>query len=278
VKFKVKQNLERAEKREDKRKQRTANSRFESGGQKWSVTMEINFSKWKDYFLNNDLNLKQIHWDDEYYLSTSERETIIKSIQQFQLGENSEGKHLINNAKKYVLKTQDQDYYDALIAFIREEQRHARDLARFMRIQEIPLIRNHWVDQVFRKLRRFAGLELSVIVLITAEIIAKVYYIALKNCTNSRILIDLCDQILLDEEKHVEFQSETLHKLSKVRSKTIKRFSRFFHRVLLEGTLFVVWQQHKTVFKAGGYSFSSFFSACRNEFKSSNKIVVQLAL
>jgi hypothetical protein len=57
-----------------------------------------------------------------------------------------------------VLRTQDQDYYDVLIEFIREEQQHARDLARFMKSQEMPLIRSHWVDQVIRKLRRFVGL------------------------------------------------------------------------------------------------------------------------
>ncbi len=173
-----------------------------------------------------------------------------------------------------MVKTREQDYYNAIVQFIREEQRHARDLARFMNRQEIPLIRDHWIDRVFRELRRFAGLELSIIVLITAEIIAKVYYKALKNSTNSRILRELCDQILLDEEKHVEFQSETLHKLGKARSKTVNDCIGLFHRGLLEGTLFIVWHQHKSVFKAGGYIFSNFFSVCRYEYKESNKIVV----
>lgn len=85
------------------------------GQHPFGVTMETNFSKWKEYFLKNKLNLKFIDWDDNYKLTTSEREIIIKSIQQFQLGENSEGKYLINRARKYVLKTQDQYYYDALV-------------------------------------------------------------------------------------------------------------------------------------------------------------------
>lgn len=229
--------------------------------------------KWKDYFRNNNLNLKVIDWNEDYKLTENERKTITKSIQQFQLGENSEGKYLINSAKKYAAKTQDHDYYDALVEFIREEQRHARDLAAFMRSQDIPIIRSHWVDGVFRKLRRFAGLELSVIVLITAEIIAKVYYRALKSCTNSKALIDLCEQILKDEEKHVEFQSESLRKLAVNRNRTVLRFSRFLHRVLLEGTLIVVWKQHEEVLRAGGYSFGSFCAACRKEFEESNKIV-----
>ncbi|WP_123040541.1 hypothetical protein [Cohnella candidum] len=137
--------------------------------------MESSFYKWKDYFLENKVNLKLINWNDNYKLTDTERKTIVKSIQQFQLGENSEGKYLINSARKSRLRTHDHNYYDALIEFIGEEQRHARDLARFMRKQDIPLIRVHWIDQVFRRLRRLASLEISVLVLLTAEIIAKVY-------------------------------------------------------------------------------------------------------
>lgn len=233
----------------------------------------MSFSKWKDYFHNNDLNPKSICWDDEYKLTSYERDKIIRSVQQFQLGENSEGKYLINSAIQYLHKTQDQDYYDALVLFIREEQRHARDLATFMRKQEIPLIRSHWVDQIFRKLRRFAGLELSVIVLLTAEIVAVVYYAALKNCTNSITLINICDQILRDEEKHIEFQSDTLHKLATDRNRMMSRLVRLFHRALLECTLLVVWKQHKSVFTTGGYSLLSFYSSCRHEFNESNKRV-----
>ncbi|MGG4103228.1 ferritin-like domain-containing protein [Paenibacillus lautus] len=233
--------------------------------------MEIIFSKWTEYFLRNNQNLIDIHWDDHYKLTSEEREIITKSIQQFQLGENSEGKYLINCAKKYVLETQDQDYYHALIEFIKEEQRHARDLGRFMRLQEIPLIRSHWVDNVFRKLRKYAGLELSIIVLITAEIIAKIYYKALKESTNSIILIDLCNQILNDEEKHVRFQSETLYKLARNKSYIMNQISRQFHRFLFEGTLIVVWYQHKSVFKAGGYTLLSFYHDCRQVFNSSKR-------
>lgn len=164
--------------------------------------------------------------------------------------------------------------YYALIDFIKEEQRHARDLGKFMRLQEIPLIHSHWVDNVFRKLRRHAGLELSVIVLITAEIIAKIFYKALEKSTKSIILTDICKQILNDEKMHIQFQSETLHKLAQNRSVIVNNISRQVHRFLFEGTLIVVWFQHKSVFKTGGYTLKSFYHECRQEFKFSNMIIV----
>lgn len=235
--------------------------------------MNITFSKWVQYYRRNNQNLKYIHWDDNYKLTTNEREIIIKSIQQFQLGENSEGKYLIKRAQEYVHQTQDQDYYEALIEFIKEEQRHARDLGRFMKVQGIPLLRRHWVDNVFRRLRRYASLEQSVIVLLTAEIIAKLYYKALQKSTNSEVLIDLCNQILSDEEKHVQFQSETLHKFAQNRSVLFNRIVYILRRILFEGTLIIVWYQHKPVFKAGGYKLKSYYYECRHEFNLTKKII-----
>ena len=58
----------------------------------------------------------------------------------------------------------------ALEIFIKEEQQHSRYLAAFMESQSIPRLQKHWVDRVFRKLRGLAGLELSLTVLVTAEI------------------------------------------------------------------------------------------------------------
>lgn len=72
--------------------------------------MDTTFLNWKQYFLINNQNLNYVHWDDNYKLTLKEREIITKSVQQFQLGEDSEGKHLIKCAKKHVLKTKDHDY------------------------------------------------------------------------------------------------------------------------------------------------------------------------
>ncbi|MCM3783409.1 ferritin-like domain-containing protein [Neobacillus mesonae] len=225
-----------------------------------------NFMKWKDYYLHNNQQLMSIPWDEEYRLTAEERIAITSSIQQFQLGEQSEGKHLILQAAEYVKKTGDQDYYDALIEFIREEQRHARELGRFMKQQGITIIKAHWVDGVFRRLRRSAGLELSIIVLVTAEIIAKIYYQALRAATRSPVLITLCDQILQDEVQHVKFQADTMAVLAKNKTPFTKAALKLFHRILLEGTLAVVWKQHKFVLNAGGYRYGDFCRACRAEF------------
>src|SRR6476620_3746422 len=94
-------------------------------------------------------------------------------------GYNSEGKHLYSFAKRFP----DPGYLECIRLFIPEEQMHAKVLAKFMKKHDIPQIKNHWTDSVFRWLRKLAGIENTVRVLLVAEIIAKVYYKGLKQAT-----------------------------------------------------------------------------------------------
>ncbi|MDQ0064020.1 hypothetical protein J2T14_006247 [Paenibacillus harenae] len=57
--------------------------------------MDENFTTWTEYFIVNKQSLKPIYWDDPYKLDPQEYATIARSIQQFQIGESSEGKYLI---------------------------------------------------------------------------------------------------------------------------------------------------------------------------------------
>ena len=94
--------------------------------------------------------------------------------------------------------------------FIKEEQDHALVLGQFMDMHSIEKIRKDGLDNIFRFLRKLAGLEGTVTVLLTAEIISMIYYQALRNATSSRTLRQICRQILIDEEMHLRFQSFTL--------------------------------------------------------------------
>jgi hypothetical protein len=79
-----------------------------------------------------------------------------------------------------------------------------------MESQGIPLKRHDWTDQVFRHLRRLAGFELYLCVLITAELIGNVYYRALEVATGCQRLKVLCRTLVADELAHVGFESQLL--------------------------------------------------------------------
>jgi 1,2-phenylacetyl-CoA epoxidase catalytic subunit len=191
-------------------------------------------------------------------LTEQERRTITRSIQQFQLGEGSRGQRLLERGQKFGRAVNDPLFAGALEIFIKEEQQHSRYLAAFMESQSIPPVRKHWVDSVFRKLRGLAGLELSLTVLVTAELIAVPYYRALRAATGSPILKLICTRILEDEASHLKFQASMLARIASARPAAFQRALGEIHRLFLLGTILVVWIEHRAVFEAAGYGFRRF--------------------
>lgn len=217
--------------------------------------------QWTDYFTNNQTRLLHIDWGDTYELTAVEQIAITSSVQQFQLGEQSEGKRLIQLAKQYANRTGDTDYLQALHLFIAEEQRHAHDLGRFMDQQHIARLEAHPVDSVFRWLRRLINLEVAIVVLLSAEVIACTFYKALYDATGSKTLRDLCRQILRDEIKHLKFQASTLKKIRSGRPRLFYWLTRWLERFFFAGVLLLVWYEHHRVYRAGGFTFTQYWQA-----------------
>jgi hypothetical protein len=225
-----------------------------------------NSENWISYFGHNRDHLMTINWDDNYRLTPAEVQTITRSLQQFQLGESSEGRHILAQARRYAERSGDTEFVPALELFIKEEQRHSGDLARFMQQQGLPLTNAHWVDTVFRGLRAAFNLELSVMAMLTAEIIAVPYYKALHDATKSPLLRDICRQLLRDEMQHLNFQMDILGKLRRNRSALGMAAALLVQRTLFCGAVLVVWQQHRQVFHAGGFSFGKFWKVAWQRF------------
>jgi len=229
----------------------------------------MRFNQWKEWFLQNQNHFSDIEWNDWRLLSNPERRLIKSSIQQFQRGENSEGKHLFNYAKTMG----DDSYTETIRLFIKEEQTHARVLGVYMQKRGIPRITDHWVDNVFRALRQLAGLRVTLTVLLTAEIIAKTYYKALFLATDDQLLREICGQILQDEDKHIEFQCYTLRILFEKRPRWHGMANKWFHEILIRGTLTVVWFGHRKIYRAGNFSLLGFWQANMSIFNDCRKSI-----
>lgn len=229
--------------------------------------------EWQKYYEENARSLLVIPWHIGHELTEDEKQAIASSVQDFQAGESSEGRHLFQYSKNYAKETGDHEYVEAIRLFIAEEQRHARDLGHFLQINEIALVKTTFTDGVFRRLRQLLGnLEISIAVLITAEIIAKVYYLALRDATNSQVLQTLCLQILQDEVRHVEFQAERLGILRAKRNWPLLVLTHGLQRFLFWGTCLVVWIFHRQVFLSSGYSFAGYWRHCWQEFNEAFQI------
>jgi hypothetical protein len=229
--------------------------------------------EWREYFHRNAASLLAIPWEKGVELTDAERDAVAASMQEFQLGESSEGKHFQGLARTYGQRTGDMEYVYALRLFIAEENRHARDLGRVLDSAGIPRIGHTWPDAVFRWLRHRAGLELSIAVLVTAEIIAKVYYVALREATASPVLRRVCEQILSDEEYHVRFQCERLAILRARGSRLRVWLKGALQRGFFAGTCRVVWWKHRHALRAGRFTYATFRQSAGAEMDAAIKLM-----
>jgi hypothetical protein len=222
---------------------------------------------WIDYFYRNAPE-PILPWSDSIRLSGAERLAVIASIQQFQLGEDASGVRMLERAQQFSRATGDLGLIAALKLFVREEQRHSKILARFLQIEKAPCLRKHWVHDVFRWIRGLAGLEVCLKVLVTAELLARPYYAALRDATGSPLLRGICQRIFDEEGAHLRFQAFTLGRFQDRHSRWMQALIKRCHVVLLASTAMLVWIEHQAVFRAAGITFRRFWEETWQEFNT----------
>lgn len=221
---------------------------------------------WAAYFEKNNNHRLQIDFTHEPPLTVQERNRILPSIQNFQMGEASQGRFLLNCARRYADRYHAPEYLEAMKWFVREENWHSAYLKKYMDYHQLPVRSHSVLNQIFRVLRKIGGLKSEIIVLVTAEIIALSYYRALAECAASPALKSICRQMLRDELPHILFQSSTLYRL---KSGFMEKLLRI---LLMEITMTIVWLTMKDAFLAGGYSYKRLASDSLGYLKQSIQI------
>lgn len=229
-----------------------------------SPLQSSSYESWHHYFVANLNALDTLPWNNSPSLTTAERRIVTRSVQQFQLGEWARGRGFVRRASAHPVLGADCWLVPSLQLFIAEEQRHSNILGKFLDHEHIPRMANHWVDGVFRRLRKLAGLEICAAVLVTAEVLAMSYYQALRDATSSPLLKAICARILRDEQAHLNYQALTLGLIRRPLSPRGRAIRSLCHWIFFRGTALVLWQQHRAVFRAAGWNFRRFTNdACR---------------
>jgi hypothetical protein len=215
---------------------------------------------WTNYFSNN-AKIMRVDWTIKPEISDLEKQKMLKSLQAWQLGETSEGKHLIYASKKYARAINDDGYLNAVKLFIKEEQKHGNNLGEYLDLIKEKRVKKDWGDTLFRKIRYFnTNMELWTIAVITVESAAQIFYQALKDATNCTLLKQICTDILIDEAAHITFQRERLYIIFNNKSSFSKWIAYHAYSCFFICTSLVVWFAHKTLFKAGKLNFYRYFN------------------
>jgi uncharacterized membrane protein len=200
-------------------------------------------------------------------LTVRERQVIGPSIATFQLGEQSSGSNLLRAAYRFAREHDAAEVARITELLIREEQQHALLLKGFMAEHSIAIREHHWTDRAFRRIRKMAGLELSLSVLLTAELIGNVYYRTLEQATECQRLRLLCRMLVADELAHVGFESDLLLSIRAGRAAPLRVAMNLGHRTFLTCTALVVWSTHRPVLKRSGYGLFGFLTACADQYR-----------
>jgi hypothetical protein len=226
----------------------------------------VDFEIWLNHFEYHAQHPRCVPHGLSDRLRPDERRLIANSIATFQLGEQSEGHTLLQAAQRFAHGRRVPALARIVDLFIGEEQRHAALLRAFMEDHHIALKRTDWTDGVFRFVRRLAGLELYISILISAELIGIVYYRALEAATDCQRLKVLCRGLVSDELAHVGFESQLLLALRARRAAPIRALMRLAHRAFFAGTASVVWLTHRWVLRRGGYGARNFLRVCLSQY------------
>ena len=213
---------------------------------------------WCEHFRANENRQLPIPWGRAIALTNRQRAVLLPSLQDFQLGESSEGRHGRARAETYAVRVGDPHYAEAVRLFFAEENRHAAYLARYLRASGVEPIGRSWTDFVFRRVRRLMGLETLLTVLLTAELIGQVYYQAVRSATGCPVLRAVCVQLLRDERMHVRFHVERFRFLRRGRSRLRTWVQDRLWRWFFGATCVAVWVKHGRTFRMGGYGYRRF--------------------
>ena len=213
---------------------------------------------WKNHFSVN-LQKQRVNWILDPSLNADEKEKILYSMKAWQLGETSDGRHLLSAASSYAEKIDDTEYVNAVKLFIKEEQKHGSNLGKYIDSIGEQRLKSDWGDTLFRKVRYFnRSMELWTITVIIVESAAQIFYTALRDATQCALLKSICNDILIDEAHHIKFQNERMFIIFREKSFYNKAFSLLFYSTLFFLTIHAIWFAHKKAFLAGNVTRKDF--------------------
>jgi hypothetical protein len=219
-------------------------------------------SEWLAYFTANAARFRPIPWERGAEAAPPEMAAIARSLQAWQRGETSDGRHLRAAAARYASQMGDPDYLLAVELFIKEEQRHGEILGQFLDLAGPGRVTADWGDRLFRFVRYFlTNIEVWTTPVVMVETLALVFYNAIRRATPSTVLRVICAQILADEVPHLAFQCERLAIIFRRRSRLAFRLTMLAHRLGFLAVMGLVWVGHRRALRAGGYGWRHYWRA-----------------
>ena len=219
----------------------------------------MNTPKWIQHFeANTRLNHEMQLPDMPCALPEPTRNALARSIAIFQLGESGGGTRLRRYTRSIASLERLQGYERAVDLFVAEEQSHAALLARAVVHLRGTLLQKQWSNSVFRWMRNLVNLEFNIQVLLTAELIAEVYFGLLSLRCSDPVVQNVARKLLRDEMGHLSFQRAFLFERLITLTPAMQRVWRWQFRAIHMATAWVVSWDHRDCLRALNVTPSAF--------------------
>lgn len=232
----------------------------------------MNTQHWISHFeantrLNHELQLP----DGACDLPENVRTALARSIAIFQLGESGGGTRLRRYTRSIASLENLQGYQRAVDLFVAEEQSHAALLARTVTHLRGTLLQKQWTNSIFRWMRDLVNLEFNIQVLLTAELIAEVYFGLLSLRCSDPVVQTVAKKLLRDEMGHLSFQRDFLFERLKTLTPAMQRLWLWQFQAIHFATACVVSWDHRECLRSLNVTPSDFRSRalrCWQSFQS----------
>lgn len=206
----------------------------------------MNTQKWITHFENNTrLNHNLQLPAGPCALPDHVRIPLAKSLATFQLGESGGGTRLRRYTRSIATLENLRGYQRAVDLFVAEEQSHAALLARTVTHLHGTLLQKQWTNSIFRWMRDLVNLEFNIQVLLTAELIAEVYFGLLSLRCSDPLVQTVAKKLLRDEMGHLSFQRDFLFERLKTLTPAMQRLWSWQFRFIHLATALVVAWDHR---------------------------------
>jgi len=174
-----------------------------------TTTPLVNIHKWLAHFTRNQERRPEPAWNAPIVLAADVVQPLVRSLEQFQLGDGGGPAYLIAWDQERFLSSSE-GVRELVDLWFKEEREHSRLLSEAVARFGGRCIQGHWSFSVFCWTRRYFGVRFELTVLLLTEIVSTVYYRLIRQHANDPALRSMCRLIIRDENGHVAFHRDRL--------------------------------------------------------------------
>jgi hypothetical protein len=218
----------------------------------------LDFGRWMSYFQSNRKNRPEPDWSAPMNLSAEVVRPLVRSLEQFQLGDGGGPAYLIARNREQFLSGSE-GIRPVVDHWFAEEREHSRLLGAAVARFGGHCIRSHWSFTAFCFSRKWFGIRFELTVLLLTEIVSNVYYRLLRRHTTDPALRTMCWLIIRDETGHIAFHRDRLARAASSGRPAYGKYWESSFRLLGLAAASMLWVNHAPGLRALGATTPEFY-------------------